>query len=251
MGWADTRGTLVYSGRRVRMASDEPTPDPKSPGLNLVQVDTALYRLSDGAINLDTQYRYPFPKFQRDLIDGKWAVLQVERGVFVDAGLGGKSPFRLGHAVAVGYDQNLRKPLLGDPLNRDWLPVTWDTLEEAAGALVFNRARGTHLGKGLVYAAFSRDVYTEPSAPPPKPVRYSVFIQPGAVWVYDVDARGRITGRTSREFRRDTSAPAAAPRRYAWPAQGSSRRLVRVTAGALAGRYVQPGAAHVTLKETR
>lgn len=166
--------------------------------------------------------------------------------MLVDRGLGGRSPFRAGHGVVGGYDQVGKHPILGDPLVPGWQRCTFDDLFDAAAALVLSRRTGRTVGSGFLYGAFSRDVYDETIVPRP-PKRRRVRFEPGAIWVYSVNARLQIAGRVARTFARPTSAPCAAPRRYAWPGTGS-RRLVKVTAGPLAGLFVQPGATHVTLE---
>jgi hypothetical protein len=105
-GDADTRGALVFSGRAIRAATDEPRPDRASPGLNLRQVDEALFRLSKGVINLDTQWNAPWDRVTSFLRAGKWAELAIWRQVLVDHGHGGGNRFGKGHAILYGFDQD-------------------------------------------------------------------------------------------------------------------------------------------------
>lgn len=46
------QGRKVISGRSVRLHSSEAKPDPSSPGLNLPQADAAVYRGTNGLVNL-------------------------------------------------------------------------------------------------------------------------------------------------------------------------------------------------------
>ena len=240
-GDADTRGILVYTGRQIRLRSDEPVPDPDSPGMNLLQVDVALYKLSGGAIDLDTHYRYPIATAQRRIIEGQWAIVQVRNGVLVDRGYG-KNKFRNGHAIVVGYDQIRKVPLIGNPLEAQFEEARWEDIWAAAAELVvgFDEGHAIVCGKGKTYIAFTRDVYTAPQAPPPAPKVWNALFTPGSFWLYAVDSKLNIVGRVSKSFDKKTSAPSSAPRRYPWPAQKSSRRLARINNGPLLGRYVDP-----------
>jgi hypothetical protein len=84
-------------------------------------------------------------------------------------------------------------------------------------------------------------------APRVAPKRYSVaFAGGGSFWVYS----GPPLTRDSRRFSKNTSAPCEAPVTIPWRS-GMRKRLVRVSAGSLAGRYVEPGASNVRLVEAK
>jgi hypothetical protein len=103
-------------------------------------------------------------------------------------------------------------------------------------------ARGTPykaLGQGRALAIVAK-------APAAKPHRYSVVFSPGSFWVYS----GPPLTRVARTFSKKTSAPCEAPVTIPWRA-GSRKRLVRISTGSLAGKYVEPGATHVALVERK
>lgn len=243
-GDADSRGRLVFSGRQVRLATDEPRPDPVSPGLNLRQVDEALYRLSHGAINLDTQWGAPWSRVASFLIAGKWAEVAIIRGVLVDEGY--VRGFRDGHATLYGYDQDRRKFVLLDPLVPEPIDVPSDAMARAATALM--RKAGVPATEGqLAYVAFTRDVW-EPGAPAPRPVKYTARFRGGSFFAYRVNSTTlKIVDRVAKKFSQETSAPAEAPRLFNWPGKGN-RRLARVTRGVLAGHFVEPAAWNVDVE---
>jgi len=245
-GDADSRGRLVYSGRQVRLATDEPIPDSASPGLNLRQVDEALYRLSHGAINLDTQWGAPWSRVTSFLTAGKWAEISVIRGVLVDAGFGGGNRFRDGHATLYGYDQDRRMFVLLDPLVLEPMDVPSDVMRRAAVALM--RKAGVPATEGdVAYVAFTRDVW-EPGAPAPRPLKYSARFRGGSFFAYRVNSSTlKIVDRVPRKFSHETSAPAEAPRLFNWPGKGN-RRLARITKGVLAGHFVEPAAWNVDVE---
>lgn len=169
---AQTHGAFVPTGREVRLASDEPIPDRDSPGLNVNQVDAALFKLSAGAVDLDVHGMGS--GFDRVIIAAKlgaWVVLALWRGVLVDAGL--VTGFRAGHAVLVGSDDG--KPIVADPLVGHWLRTTWPVLEEAARQLIVRNGGGAG-ATGAYYGLTTRT--PAPSRPPTDPIGESVeFIQ--------------------------------------------------------------------------
>lgn len=246
LGDADSRGAHVFTGRQVRLATDEPRPDPASPGLNLRQTDEALYRLSHGAISVDTRWDEPWSNVASALRAGKWAELAIWREVLVDHGLGGGNRFAKGHAVIAGFDQDRVAFVLGDPLVDHWQDVAPAVLREAAAEELVRAGVGAPAG---AFVSFSRDVY---DAPPARPITYSVAFTTRSFFVYRVQAgRLKVLGRVARRFTHRTSAPCEAPRLVAWPSRHGNRRLVRVTAGVLAGAYVEPGASGISLEEHR
>jgi hypothetical protein len=211
-GQAHTCGKLLFTGAQIRAATNEPIPDPKSPGLNLSQVDSALRALSNGVIDLDTRYAIPFDTYRAKLTAGSQAILQLQRIELIRAGQGYGNAFGGGHAVASGADNGV--PWFDDPLTGRHT-TTWATLEKAAGALLF--PNGTHLGFGKVYAAFTRDItqtYRVTCRPLPGQT-YRTFTR------YFVNAAGRIT---THEIRRTKgfALPCSPPRLLA--TEGSYQR---------------------------
>lgn len=239
---ADSRGVFTFTHGQVRAATNEPVPDPRSPGLNWTQVDAALFRLTRGQVDLDVHsLGSPWAPVVPALVAGRWAGLSVIRGVLVDAGYGGGSTFRGAHAITAGYDHVRRCVIVGDPLVPAWLVnVPPAVLEAGCRALVVGAG-----APGGAYYALTRDVFDEA----PDSRRYSALFAGGSYWAYDV-VGGAITGREALRFSGPTSAPCEAPALVPWPGHGRDRKLVRVTAGGLKGRYVEPGSTNVSLKVT-
>jgi hypothetical protein len=99
------------------------------------------------------------------------------------------------------------------------------------------------LGQGRALAIVAR-------APAVKPKRFSVAFAPGDFFVYTPPANGGAWSRASRRFTKKTSAQCEPPVTIPWRA-GVRKRLVRVSAGTLAGKYVEPGATHLRLVEAK
>lgn len=227
-GQAHTCGGLRYTGAQIRAASSEPIPDPRSPGLNLAQVDSALYRLSSGRIDLDTHYRYDFSALQRRVDGGAQAILQIRRKVLVDRGHAHGNLFGLGHAIEIGRDST--GLWFDDPLTGRFY-VDWETLKRAAGALVLNLA-GDICGYGKAYVAFTRDIVPD----------YRVSIHPGLAFRY-ILRDGMIWDREPIRFKSNTGAPCGAPRRWLAHPKGKlpslgSKRGSLITAGYLKGQML-------------
>lgn len=237
---ADSRGAFVPTGRDVRYQSDEPSPDPDSPGLNLQQVDVALFKMSGGRVNLDVHPTgSPWSVVPDALRAGKWAILSVHRGVQVNAGLGFSSTFRGGHAELAGYDQNKHLPGYFDPLVGHFIYCSWAILESACKAFMVTNGPGYG-----AYYALTRDVYDVPTTN----IKYSAIFSPGRFFDYHV-SNGAITGRTVHAaFSTQTSAPCSPPALYDWGV--NDRKLVRITKGPLLGHYVEPGSTSVRLRST-
>lgn len=220
-----TCGSLRITGRQVRLASSEPTPDPGSPGLNLPQVDAAVFNLSHGTVNLDTHAvgnTVSTSNFQSRLINGQPAIVQLIRGYLVDAGWGGGNGFRGGHAVAARAHGGTLQIL--DPLVRIWLLPPWSVLFRACGAL-------PGVGSGQVSASFGRDVV---------PSHYYVTIDAREKFIsYKVSA-GQIVSRRfhaasttvrKRPCSRATSYPTSAGFRSTYHTTQRSKTLARLTSG--------------------
>jgi hypothetical protein len=133
-----TCGSVKVTGRQVRLASSEPVPDPKSPGLNLPQADAAVYRATGGKVNLQLGSGGTSP-----------TVSVATAKAYVEAGRSLEWQFhrgRLGQRVsglmtangftglhAGGLKQSGFSSLrLFDPLVRIYLPLDWDDVRYAA-----------------------------------------------------------------------------------------------------------------------
>jgi len=160
MGDADSRGTYVFSHAQVRASTNEPRPKAGSPGLTIHQVADSLARLSHGEVVIDVYaIGSPWAAVPAALQAGKWAMLAIWRGVLVDAGWGGSSPFVGGHGVIYGYDQDQQDWILGDPLVSRWLHVPPSVVARACRQLLIRLGVGG--GIDGAYYGFTRDVYTE------------------------------------------------------------------------------------------
>lgn len=111
-------------------------------------------------------------------------------------------------------------------------PDKWpkDLLRRAAG-----KYAGVGVGRASVVIA---------RAPLVKPKRYSVLFTPGAFFTYGTAANSRAR---DDGFTKTTSAPCSAPFLIPWLT--GKKRVVTITAGRLAGKWVEPGATHLTLRE--
>ena len=221
---AHTKGGTKVTGRAIRLASDEPRPDPASPGLNLPQTDNAVYRLTSGKVNLDTRVQgqaLTRGAAQSLIIDGRWAVVQVIRGILVDRTA--LSGFRGAHAITVHARPIDSAPVIGDPLDTHYVVTSWDAVWDAAEALVHSFA------PGKVYAQFTRDLTPD----------YRAVIPAGPMYRYIVKD-GRITGRVAYRiagWNRTCTPPRYVPGKYA-------RQLVMLTSGPHKGWYVNARYAH-------
>jgi hypothetical protein len=234
-GQAHTCGALLFTGAQIRAASNEPIPDPKSPGLNLGQVDEALFKLSKGAIDLDTHYRYDFDDVRKRVTAGAQAILQIQRSVLVKRGEAYGNTFAGGHAITIGVDSI--GVWFDDPLTGRHY-TSWATLEAAAGALVLNDA-GDICGFGKAYVSFSRDIT----------LSYRVRFIPGLLFAYTF-RDGRIWDRHRQRIKAPTGAPCKPIRLFAVHPNGplagtGSKRLAVLTAGYLSGQGVSDASPYV------
>ena len=212
---AHTRGGTKLSGRLIRISTDEPIPDPTSPGLNLPQVDAAIYKLTSGRVNLDTRVGYS--SLSREgvksrIVDGRWATVQVRRGVLVDRGF--LSGFRGSHAITVHARAIDNSPVIGDPLVSHYVVASWDAIFDAAQSLT----------GGWVYTQMTRDLTPD----------YKARVPPGRFFRYFLNSRGTITRREST--RTDGFGATCTPPRYHPGVY--ARQLVQLTSGSRKGWWI-------------
>lgn len=227
-----TCGGTVLTGARVRQDTNEPVPDPKSPGLNLSQVDAALNR---HGIDLDTRYKYPWDVFAARIDSGEGAILQVSYAPIADSKFDAGNGFRGGHAIFVPPTWAAMDPLADGraagvyKYRGEAYPQS--LLRKAAGQLVVGsdtNGRPVTAGDGFVYAAFTRD-NTVPtkwvvSIHPTPPARKKAF------WRYFLDAAGHVRPHRPSDlhatggFTADCSRPV-----WKTTSSGAAYRLVRVT----------------------
>lgn len=169
---ADSRGQWLFNHSQVRLASDEPTPDPASPGLNINQATTALSHLTGGQVHLEVHpTQSDFGPAASGVLAGRWALLALWRGVLIRYGFGGDVAFSEGHACLWGYDQNLGDWILNDPLiGHWWVGVSPQIAAQACLTLLRRKVSPTAVG---AYYALTRDVF-DPGQPATEvpPVKY-------------------------------------------------------------------------------
>ena len=220
---AHTRGGIKLTGRAIRLASSEPVPDPGSPGLNVQQVDAAIYKLTGGKVNLDTPTPGTFGRVQvRDrAVDGQWVNLAVRRSVLVDRGYGGSSGFRGAHDITVHARATDLAPIIGDPLVPYYFASTWDAVLDAAQAVT---------ATGYIYASFTRDTT--------KDYRASVTPRTGQTRRqfarYYLNSDGTIRSR-EMHVTSGFSASCTPPRYHAG---AYARQLVQLTSGTRKGWWI-------------
>lgn len=231
---AHSQGATTTTGRALRLASDEPRPDPNSPGGNLPQVDAAVLRVTHDKINLDTRVQtrsLTREEIRYRIVDGRWATLQVNRDILVDRGYGGGNHFRGLHALTVHHRPQDQIPIIGDPLVPYYIASSWDA--------VFDAAQAMPLG-GRIYSQFARDLtpdYVVKIIPTPPATRKSFFR-------YKINASGHISSRElystpgigKTHWLRST-APVYASAAPGKP-RGWSRYLVRILEGERSGWLV-------------
>lgn len=227
-------GKYLFTGAQVRAASNEPIPDPASPGLNHTQTRNAIYKLSGGKVDLIVLNDYAFDLARRRCEAGAPFDLSIKRSVLVNAGQGHGNTFGGGHDITVYVEAG--QVHFADPLTGIHA-TDWATLKRAAGELVIDPKTAKQAGFGRAWVMFGPDITA---------TFHLTFT--GAFWVYENDGKpfedsrgvmygGTITGRHSKRFGSTTGAPCTAPVPYHWPGH-TSRRLATVTAGALAGQEV-------------
>lgn len=219
---AHTKGLIKITARQVRAHTDEPVPDPRSPGLNLAQVDAAVFDITDGKVDFDTRVQLRSlsradAKFR--IVDGRFAGLSVLRGVLVNRGF--VAGFRGLHDITVfTRDTEPDQPLMFDSLVRTITRVSWDVVFDAAEA-----ATG-----GRIYAQFTRDLTPDYHAVIPKLPAGTTFRR------FHLDGDGRIADVTHHGNKGPTDYRCTPPR-YHGAAKGKptrwGRQLVQIT---------QPGA---------
>lgn len=177
---AHTKGATRVTGRQIRLASNEPIPDVGSPGLNVSQVDAAVYKLTSGRVNFDTPLPGSLGRVGvRDrVIDGQWVHLAVNRGVLVSRGYGGSSGFRGSHAITGHIRATDLMFIDGDPLVPYFYAVPWDVVIDAAQAVT---------NSGDIFCSFTRDltldwaVVVRPRAGADTRVFYRYFLTNGKI----------------------------------------------------------------------
>lgn len=238
MAWAASRGighatcgATVPTGRRIRLLSDEPTPDPMSPGLNLYQV--ARVAREDYGVNLEvhgsTLTQVSWEEYEERRLAGQGCVIALGYAPIADSFLDAGRGFRANHGMFESIHATY------DPLADGRHSSVWEfdgrvyprsIIRDAAGELRINDS--TTVRDGKVWAAFTRDVV--PS--------YFVRVPAGRVLVYTVKS-GLIVGRVA-QITGGFSAAASPPRSFKDAAglPGDSYTLSKLLTGSRTGLYV-------------
>jgi hypothetical protein len=235
----DSCGKVRPTGGQVRQLTNEPVPDPKSPGLNLDQVDDALRKLG---VDLDTRKHYPWDELVRRVSAGQGCILQIDTKPFLG------TPYQstagaIGHAVFVPPNWGVMDPA-ADGRNGyhcfDGRAYPRELLKRAAGLLIVGRdpEGPIRCGYGYAYASFTRDQRST--------WQVRMTVAPGArkaFWWYQLHD-GVIVGRRV-DSTRGFGATCTPPRLVRWPGGPvASKSLVRLTSGSRAGRWIESRFAH-------
>lgn len=234
-GEDDSCGAKHPTGERVRSWTGD-----RSGGLTLAQGDDALRR--GFAIDLDTRYAMTFEKFHARIVGGASAVLLGGYAPLLGTAFAGSTTFRGNHAIMVAAAtpsaarkldplcDARRRGIADDRPHGTWMPI--ELLRLFIGALEDGNGHKIGAGGDRVWASFSRD--NEPD--------YAVSVHPllgdsrRKFGLYEVGRDGRVShARVARTG--GFSATCTAPRRHLWPGH-TSKSLVRLTSGALRGKYI-------------
>lgn len=251
-----TSGRTEVQGERVRALTDEPIPDPDSPGLNLPQVQEALgdlgvylevrigARQDTGVVSRSVTW----DEYEDRRISGQGCILQVGYGPIADSPMDAGNGFRGGHAIFEtlhGTYDSLADGRKAGVWKYDGRVYDRPLIERAAAQLPIpipglkgNKGHITHPKPGYVWAAFTRDVV------PPYEAR--VLPLPGQTYrkvaVYTV-----VDGRVVKNQGQRTGGiidPCSAPQFVRDPKVGY-RELVRLEGGARKGKWIWSGFAEV------
>lgn len=224
-----TCGAKLPSGRNIRLLSNEPIPDPNSPGLNLPQVQDVAW--DDYGVWLDVRIgarKVTWGEYEKRRNAGQGAIIQVRYAAIADSKYDAGRGFRGNHAifetVHATYD-SLADGRYTGCFRYNGTVYTREILKTAAGQL--DTGGGTRPGYGYVWAAFTRDVIPDYRASVPAGSFYAYTVVNGVV----ESKRLRTTG--------GFSATCTPPRSYRWKNDASkTSTLVRLTSGSRAGTYI-------------
>lgn len=239
MAWAASRaighatcGAKLPTGRQIRLLSNEPVPDPMSPGLRLQQV--ADVAREDFGVHFDvhgtTYSQVTFGEYESRRLAGQGCVLAIGYAPIADSMFDAGGGFRDNHAIFESIHATV------DSLADGRRSGIWDydgrvyprsIIRDAAGELRLTSS--STVKDGWVWAAFTRDVV--PS--------YFVRVPKGRVLLYTV-RNGVIVDRdpynTANGFSAIGSPPRSYPDRAGLP--GASYTLTKLLTGFKAGMYV-------------
>lgn len=238
MAWSASRaighatcGAKLPTGRQIRLLSNEPKPDPMSPGLNLRQVadvareDFGVYLEVHGSALTQVSWA----EYEERRLAGQGCVIAIGYKPIAesmyDAGRGFDDNHSMFETIHASYDW-LADGRAAGVWEFDGRVYPRSLMRDAAGEL---RISGTTTVRdGYVWAAFTRDVV--PS--------YFVRVPAGRVLVYTVKG-GLITRREAQQTG-GFSAVGSPPRSYKDAAglPGDTYSLTKLLTGSRAGLYV-------------
>lgn len=156
---SSTCGARTPSGRTIRLQSNEPVPDPASPGLNLDQVDAVAGHYG---VNLDVRIGYrsvTWAEYERRRKAGQPTIIQVRYAAIADSKYDAGRGFRGNHAIAetthATYDP-LADGRASGVFRFNGTIYTRAVIQTAAARL--DIGGGRHPAPGTVWAAFGPDV---------------------------------------------------------------------------------------------
>lgn len=237
-----TCGNHDPGGRTIRLMSNEPVPDPKSPGLNLAQVELVAAKFG---VALDVHIgprALTWAKYEAAVNSGRGAIIQVRYAPIADSAYDAGRGFRDNHAMFESV-HSTEDPLADgrahgvyDREKEGPRKYPRDMMRRAAAGLVIGYRNGQpiHAGPDHVWCALTRDVsatYSMEIRPQKgrKYRRYRTFVIKG----------GQIVG--FRKMRTEGFArPCSAPRVFTWPDKDKNLRyLVQVKGGVHDGEWVR------------
>ena len=233
----DRQVKKITTGEDVRRRTGD-----TSGGTTLAQVDSAVRSLT--GVDLDVHYRMPWSQYVDWTEAGRASILQGWYAVIADSRFDAGNGFRGNHAGCNMPDFHFMEPMADGrypgvyKYRNEAYPK--ELLRDFAGDLNIAASGYRKLGRGYVYAAFTKDRVST----------YALKFDGGQkFFVYQLGPDGRITGRTEHAaYSQDTSAPCSMPIFYAWPGY-SGRMLVRMLRGGLRGEYVDPNQSATSLEE--
>ncbi len=236
---AATCGKQDPAGRTIRLLSTEPSPDPKSPGLNLVQV-AAVAREHYG-VYLDVRIgsrAITWTEYEKRRKAGQPTLLQVRYAPIADSDYNAGRGFRGNHCLAETTHATYDPLADGRPgaFRFNGTVYTRSVISRAAATL--DIGGGAHPKPGTVWAAFAHDVVPD----------YAVDFDPGdAFYEYRVSTAGTILSRYAQRTPAGFAATCEPPAYHRWPkGPVAYKRLVKITSGARTGRFIEARFAHAT-----
>ena len=229
-----TRGLWSLSGRGIRLASNEPTPDSRSPGLNLPQVGAVLEAHGvDVSIHIGSR-ALTWAQYEAKRKAGRPGIIQVGYAPIADSMYDAfRSRFRGGHAMAetlVGgtYDPGAGPDSRQGIWHHDGRTYPRSLMRTAASRLWLG---DLFAGAENVWCLFADDVVPTyvVSIKPPAGKRSRTFrewtVRNGVIVGYDIDRTGGFTAEGRL-------------RCLPWPARRTSRYVIELTTGSRKGLYV-------------